>query len=199
MVIWVLNYIWAFMIILSFITAIFTGRMQEVSNAVLSGGVESVNFLISITGMMAFWTGVMKIADKSGVTLLFSKFFHPVMKKLFPNCKENSQAIKAICMNITANLLGLGNAATPMGISAMKEMQKQNKNKNVATKDMIMFVVINTASIQLVPTMMSIVRKKHGAQYPLDILPATWANSFIALFLGILITKFFEKKENSNE
>ena len=189
-----LNYIWASMIIISFISAIFTGRMQEVSNALLSGAFESVNFLISITGMMAFWTGIMKIADNSGVTLLFVKFFNPLMKLLFPNCKKNSKALRAISMNMTANFLGLGNAATPMGIKAMKELQKQNADKDIASKDMIMFVIINTASIQLIPTMMSIIRKKHGAQYPLDILPAVWLTSFLSLIIGILITKFFEKR-----
>lgn len=190
-----LNFVWAFIIVLSFTGAIITGRMHEVSDAVLAGGAESVNFLISILGMMAFWSGIMKVADKSGLTLTFAKFFQPLMQKLFPNCKENSDALRAICMNITANLLGLGNAATPMGIAAMKAMQKQNKSKNAASKEMIMFVVINTASIQLVPTMMSIVRKKHGAQYPLDILPAVWGTSFFSLILGILLTKFFEKRE----
>lgn len=192
-----LNYVWAFMIIISFLSAIFTGRIQEVSNAVFSGALDSINFLISITGMMAFWTGIMKIADKGGITSAFAKFFYPVMKRLFPSCKENSLAIKSICMNITANLLGLGNAATPMGIKAMKELQKQNPSSHIASKDMIMFVVINTASIQLIPTMMSIIRKNHGALYPLDIMPATWITSFLALVFGILITKFFEKGDNN--
>lgn len=191
-----LNYIWAFMIIISFISAIFTGKMPDVSNAVLSGAFESVKFLISIVGMMTFWSGIMKIADKSGVTLIFAKFFSPIIKKLFPNSEKNSHAIKAICMNITANLLGLGNAATPMGIKAMQEMQKYNDNKNVATKDMIMFVIINTASIQLIPTTMSIIRQKHGSLYPLDVLPAIWFTSFLSLFFGILITKFFEKRDS---
>lgn len=190
-----LNYIWAFMIIVSFISAIFTGNMSELSNAVLSGACESVKFLISITGMMAFWTGIMKIADKCGATSAFSKFFYPIMKRLFPNSSHNSRAINAISMNITANLLGLGNAATPFGLKAMKEMQKLNQNKDIATKDMIMFVIINTASIQVIPTMTAMLRQNHGAAYPLDILPAVWITSFVSLFIGILITKFFEKRE----
>lgn len=189
-----LNYIWASMIIISFVSAIFTGRMQEVSNALLSGASDSINFLISIVGMMAFWSGIMKISDNSGVTLFFVKLFSPIMSFLFPNCKKNSKALRAISMNMTANFLGLGNVATPMGIKAMKELQKQNENKDIASSDMIMFVIINTASIQFIPTMISIIRKKHGAQYPLDILPAVWFTSVLSLILGILITKFFEKR-----
>lgn len=192
-----LNFVWGFMIIISVFCAALTGRMEEVSKAVLSGASSAVELLISMVGMMALWTGIMKIADAIGVTQFLSNIFSPIMKKLFPDYDIDSPAIKAICMNVTANILGLGNAATPMGIAAMKEMNKSNKNKYVANNSMIMFVVINTASLQLVPTMVSILRQKHGAMFPFDIMPSVWLTSFFSLIVGIIAAKLMERRSNS--
>ena len=114
-----LNYIWAGLIIISVICAVVTGRMPQLSAAVMSGAAGAVELVIAMMGMMCAWTGLMKIADEGGITRILSKLLRPVMRRLFPACKEDSPAVKAICMNITANLLGLGNAATPMGIAAM--------------------------------------------------------------------------------
>ena len=118
-----MNYIWGFLMVISVISAVVTGRIRELSDSVLTGASESVKFIISILGMMALWTGIMKIAEKSKVTDFLAKIFSPLIKPLFKDSCENVAAFKAVCMNITANLLGLGNAATPFGIKAMKEMQ----------------------------------------------------------------------------
>ncbi|MDQ5983714.1 MAG: Spore maturation protein A [Eubacteriales bacterium SKADARSKE-1] len=188
-----LGVVWGFMIIISVLCAALTGRMEAVSNAVLSGATSAVELLISMVGVMALWTGIMKIADAIGVTKFLANLFSPIMTKLFPDYEKGSPAIKAICMNVTANVLGLGNAATPMGIAAMKEMSRSNKNKFIANNSMVMFVVINTASIQLVPTMISILRQKHGAAFPFDVMPAIWLTSCVALTVGILTAKLLEK------
>jgi len=180
--------------LISVICAVITGRIPQVSDSILKGALESIDLVISLLGMMCFWTGIMKIADKSGLTKSLSRFFSPVLKLLFPDYKTESKAMKSICMNITANLLGLGNAATPMGIAAMKEMQKENSIPGVANNSMVMFVVLNTAALQILPTSMAILRQKHGSPMPLDVIPAVWFASIGALFVGIIMAKTLEKK-----
>ncbi|MDR3178883.1 MAG: spore maturation protein A [Oscillospiraceae bacterium] len=189
-----MNYIFGALFVISVISAIITGRLEEVSNSILSGTNEAVKLTISLLGMMCFWTGIMKIADKGGITILLANFFSPVMRLLFPDYKKTSPAIKAICMNITANFLGLGNAATPMGIAAMKEMQRENPKKEIANNSMAMFVIINTASIQLIPTTMAILRKVHGSTSPFDVMPCVWISSAVALLIGIISAKILEKR-----
>lgn len=191
-----MNYIWGSLILISIICAIITGRMPQLSDSILVGAQDAVTLSISMLGMMCLWTGLMKIAERSGITGVISRFFSPIISKLFPDYEKDSAAVKAICMNIAANLLGLGNAATPMGIVAMKEMAKESKLKNTANNSMIMFVVINTASIQLIPTLLTILRQKHGANSPFDILPAIWITSIIALVVGIISAKILEKRGN---
>lgn len=193
-----MNFIWGFLMIISVVSAVVTGRIRELSDSVLEGAAESVKFIISILGMMALWTGIMKIAERSNVTDFLAKIFSPLIKPLFKDSCENTAAFKAVCMNITANLLGLGNAATPFGIKAMREMQKSNLHPDTATNSMIMFIVINTASLQLMPTFLCTLRQKHGADNPLNILPCLWATSIVSLIGGTLITKLIEKAGNKN-
>lgn len=189
-----INYIWGAIVIISVVCGIVTGNIEQVSKAVLSGAEEAMELLISMCGMMCLWTGLMQIADSSGLTNKLANFLKPIMKFLFPDYEENSTATKAICMNITANFLGLGNAATPMGIAAMKEMNKLNSTPTIANNSMVMFVVINTASIQLIPTMMSILRQKHGAASPFDVMPAIWVSSLCSLLIGIISAKLLQNR-----
>ena len=189
-----MNYIWAALIIISIICSVVTGRTSEVSNASMNGAQDAVSLVISILGMMCFWTGLMNIAEKGGLTYVLAKVLSPLLKKLFPDYNKNSKSMRLICMNVTANILGLGNAATPFGIEAMKEMQKENKLKDTANNSMVMFVVLNTASLQLIPTLLTILRQKHGSEYPLDVLPAIWITSIISLTVGIMAAKLFEKR-----
>ena len=190
-----LNYIWAGLILLSVICAAVTGRMPQLSTGVMNGAGSAVELVIAIMGMMCAWTGLMKIADAGGITLMLSKLFDPLMRRLFPSCKKGGSAAKAICMNVTANLLGLGNAATPMGIAAMKEMAKLNPSQT-ADNSMVMFVVINSASIQLIPTFMGTLRAKYGSPAPFDILPAVWLTSVCALAAGIAVAKLLEGRKS---
>ena len=194
-----MNYIWASIMIISVICALITGKISDLSGAVLSGANDAVTLVISILGMMALWTGIMKIAEKSGITDFLAKIFSPVIKFLFPGCPPGSAASKAICMNITANFLGLGNAATPFGIKAMKEMQKHNPHPSTANNDMVMFFVINAASLQLIPTFLCTLRQKHGSENPLDIIVCLWITSFVALIIGIFSAKFFEKADDKQD
>ena len=191
-----LNYIWAAFLVISVICGFVTGKTQELSSAVMTSASDAISLVISITGMMALWTGLMKVAEKSGLTTKLARLFSFVIKFLFPNLPPDGPAARAICMNITANLLGLGNAATPLGINAMHEMQKLNSNKSRASNSMIMFVVINTASLQLVPTLLCTLRQKHGCANPLDSLPCLWISSLAALISGIAFTKLLEGKND---
>lgn len=202
-----LNYIWAFIIIISIISSIVTNRVQEVSNSIINSASDGISLVISILGMMALWTGLMKIAETSDLTNILSKLFSPITKFLFPELLNNklnkinnkNNSLKYICMNIIANILGLGNAATPFGIKSMQELQKLNNNKKTATNSMIMFVVINTASIQIIPTFLSILRQKYNSQNIFEILPHIWITSIIALISGIIITKIFERISKNYE
>jgi len=186
-----LNYIWGGLILVSVFCAIATGRVPQLSTAVMSGAAGAVELVFAMLGMMCAWTGLMKIADSGGITLILSKVLDPLMRHLFPAFKKGSPAAKAICMNITANLLGLGNAATPLGIAAMKELAKLNPTQT-ADNSMVMFVVINSASIQLIPTFMATLRAKYGSPAPFDILPAVWLTSVCALTAGIVVAKLME-------
>ena len=165
--------------------------MPQLSAAVISGASDAVTLVISMTGMMCAWTGLMKIADRGGITGIMAKALNPVMSRIFPKCKKGSPAQKAMCMNITANMLGLGNAATPLGIAAMKELKKSNPTET-ADNTMAMFVVINTASIQIIPTFMATLRAQYGSAAPFDILPAVWVTSICSVTVGVIFAKLLE-------
>ena len=187
-----LNKIWAAMIVVSIFCALATGRMQQLSAAVLSGAGNAVQLILGMMGMMCAWTGLMKIADAGGLTALLARVLAPALRRLFPAYPPESPAAKAICMNITANLLGLGNAATPMGLAAMKEMAARHPGAKEADPSMVMFVVLNTASLQLIPTFMGTLRAQYGSASPFDILPAVWLTSAAALAVGLLAAKLLE-------
>lgn len=186
-----LNYIWAGMILFSIFCAAATGRMEALSAAVMDGASAAVTLVVGMAGMMCAWTGLMKIADEGGITRLLSKALNPLMKRLFPDCKPGGPAVKAMCMNITANLLGLGNAATPLGIAAMKELKKANPT-DTADNSMATFVVLNTASIQLIPTFLGTLRAQYGSAAPFDILPAVWVTSLCSVTAGLVAAKLME-------
>lgn len=186
-----LNCIWAGMILLSVVCAVLTGRTEQLSAAVLEGASSAVTLVLSMTGMMCAWTGLMKIADEGGLTLLLSRALGPLMGRLFPGCKRGGSAVKAMCMNITANFLGLGNAATPLGIAAMKELKKSNPTRT-ADNSMVTFVVLNASSIQLIPTFAGMLRAQAGSAAPFDILPAVWVTSVCAAAAALAAAKLLE-------
>ncbi len=185
-----LNTIWAGMIFVSFFCACVTGRMDTLSGAIFQGGTQAVELVLSISGTMALWTGFLKIAEAGGITHWLSKTLQPFLGHILPDHKEDPPALEAVSMNITANLLGLGNAATPTGIAAMKAMAKHSPAR--ASNSMVRFVVLNTASIQLIPTMLASLRASAGSAAPLEILPAVWCTSLTALLTGLAATKLLE-------
>ena len=182
-----MNVIFAGIILFSFVFAALTGRMPQLSEAAMGQAGEAVTLVLSLTGMLCLWSGLMKIAQESGLTELLSRLLAPVTKRLFKGLRPNGEAVNAITMNLIANFLGLGNAATPLGIRAMCEMAKEQRADGAATNDMAMFVVVNTASIQLIPATTAMLRMQAGSAAPLDILPATWIASVGSVAVGIVL------------
>jgi spore maturation protein A len=171
-----------------------TGRMGEVSNAALASCGDAVRLVIALAGSMCLWSGLMKVADTAGLTEKLSLALRPAMRLLFKGMGHTSESARAITMNMAANLLGLGNAATPLGIAAMRAMAKEERAGNAATDNMVMFVVLNTASLQLIPTTTAIMRAAAGSARPLDIAPAVWLASAFSVGVGIAAAKLMGRK-----
>ncbi len=188
-----MNYIWAFMIIFSIISAFFSGNMQVLSNAIISSATDAVNLCIRLGGTICLWGGLMEIAEKSGLTNAVCHLLSPLLKIVFPKMDLKGKTAKAISMNITANMLGLGNAATPLGLEAMRRLQDDNPNKEKASSDMIKFVVMNSAAFHLIPTTVAALRRDYGCENPFDIMPSSWISSAAALTVGLTAAVLFIK------
>lgn len=188
-----LNSIWFFMIVLSVVCALMTGRMGELSSAVMDGSRQAVDLSLFLLGSMCAWMGFLRVAEKSGLTDLLARAFSPLIDRLFPEYRGDSEIKGKICMNLSANFLGLGNAATPLGLAAMSAMAEKNPG-NSPTKGMILFVVINTASIQLLPINMAAMRSSCGSAEPFGILPEIWITSLAALMASVLFCKLAERR-----
>jgi len=188
-----LNYIFGGIILISVITGIISGNGSKLSDGVINGASDSISLLTTMAGMMLLWSGIMEIAARGGFTKVIGRALSPVLKRLFKNVKKDSKALNYISMNVSANLLGLGNAATPFGLSAMRELHKLNGESDKASDDMVIFVVMNTASIQLMPTMVGTLRQSYGSTAPFDILPAVWISSACALAVGLILAKILRR------
>ena len=184
-----LNWLWAGIMIVALAAGAVNGRLGEVTNALLSGGGEAIKLSLTLGGAMCLWGGMMRIAEKGGLTELLSKALSPLMRLLFPKLKPDGPACRAILMNMAANFLGLGNAATPFGLKAMNELEKENPIPGTASNSMVVFVVLNTASIQLIPTTVATLRLQYGSAQPMRILPAVWAASFLTALSAVLMAK----------
>ena len=188
-----MNYIWSFLILISFVVGAFTGKIGDVVNAVLTGAEVSVKVAIGICGVMVFWLGIMKIAEKSGIVEWLSKVLNPCAKFLFPEVSNNEKVIGNIAMNFSANALGLANAATPMGIKAMEELQKVNKDKSSASDSMCMLLAMNTAGFQLIPATVIAVLASVGYANPTEIIVPTLLVTLFAFLTAIFTAKVMQK------
>jgi len=191
-----LNYIWFGMIIISIIVAFFNGRLDMITKALIDSSKSAIDISIELLGMMCMWLGIMKIAESAGLIEKISSFLKPLTKIIFSKVPSNHPAMGAMLMNIVANLLGLGNAATPLGLKAMNELQKLNKTKDTATNTMCMFLIINTCSIQLIPATLIAIRSATGSKDPTMIIAPIWISSLIATTVGIILAKITEKRND---
>ena len=189
-----MNYIWLFLIITSFIFAAINGKMEDVVDAMLKSSQSAVMVAFSLIGIMAFWLGMVKIAKNSGLIKIFSNLISPVMKLIFKDVKKDSDAFSNIALNFSANALGLTNAATPFGIKAMEELQKENRgDKSVATNSMCTLLAMNTAGFQLVPASVLAILVASGANNPTDIILPVLIVTTISFLSAIIISKILER------
>lgn len=190
------NLIWAGMTIIGVIFAILNGTMNEVNEAVFKGAKEAVTLCIGLISILVFWLGMMKIAEDSGLLKTIAHICRPIVKRLFPEIPNDHPAMGYILSNMMANMFGLGNAATPLGIKAMEEMKRLNGGKNEASRSMITFLAINTSSITLIPTMIISIRMNYDSANPTDIVSTTLIASICSTFGAILIDRYFYYRRN---
>ena len=188
-----MNYIFYFLIVLSIIFGIINGKTQDVVNAILSGADLSVKIAFSLIGIMAFWLGIMRIAEKSGLVKIIAKLIKPITKWLFNDIPEESSAIGNIALSFSANALGLTNAATPIGLRVMEDLQKENIDKESASNAMCTFLAMNTAGFQLIPATVIAILVAVGSKNPTEIILPTIIVTSIAFISAILIAKLFQK------
>jgi len=189
-----LNFIWPIFIILSFVYAILNGRVSDVNNSVFNSTKSAVDLSISLLGTTCLWTGIMQIASNTNIVKHLSKLLNPIIKRVFPDIKKEEKVHKEITMNIIANIMGLGNAATPLGLKAMKSMQIKNKDKNKLSNSMCMFIVLNTASIQLIPTTVIAIRSSLGSNNPTAMIVPVWIATICAAVAAVVSAKLLMKK-----
>lgn len=188
-----LNTLWFFLIALSVVAALATGRLGELSTALMDGAQTAVELSLFLLGSMCAWLGFLKIAEESGLSQLLARCLSPVITRLFPEYRQDEDIQGKISMNLSANLLGLGNAATPLGLAAMKAMVEKNPSQDTPTRGMILFVVMNTSSLQLIPLNMAAMRASTGSEAPFSILPEVWLTSAAALTACVLCCKLLER------
>lgn len=188
-----LNYIWFGLMMIALIVGAINGKLTEVTNAAVNSAATSVEIAIGLIGIMAMWLGIMKIAEEGGLIKMLARAIRPVARFLFPEIPDGHPAIGSMMMNVTANWLGLGNAATPLGLKAMDELQSLNPKKDTASNSMVTFLAINTASITFIPMTVIAVRTELGSTNPFEIISTSIFASTCACIAAITASKLFSK------
>ena len=188
----VMSWIWTLVVLLSIVFGVCTGRISDVSAATAQGAQSGITVAIGIAGSICLWSGVGNLMDKAGLTGILSRLLRPILNRIFPGTKRDPQLSRDLSANICANILGLGNAATPMGIKAVKRMASPLR-PDTATDEMCRLIVLNTASIQLIPANVAAVRVSLGCSTPFDILPAVWITSICSAGVGLTAAWCFGK------
>ena len=189
-----MSYVWVAMVAVSIIFAAANGRLAEVSAAVITGAQGAVEICLSIAGAVCFWSAIMEVMRRSGLMDMLSRTLRPLLRRIYPKAFEDEACAAALSANFSANLLGLGNAATPAGIAAAKRLQELSGG-SVASNEMCRLVIMNTASLQLLPTTVAAVRAACGAQNAFDILPCVWIASIASVTVGLLMAKILEGRK----
>ena len=188
-----LNYIWLSMIILAVVLGGINGKIENVTKSAIDSAGNAVVIAIGLIGIMALWLGIVKIAEDSGLMKLVAKAIAPILRRLFPDVPADHPALGSMTMNIAANMLGLSNAATPLGLKAMEDLEKLNKNPGIATNAMCTFLTVNTAGFQLIPATMIGILASSGSKDPTVIIGTTLAAGFTAVVTGVTVVKILEK------
>lgn len=185
------NYIWVFMTLTGIVYAMFNGTMEQVNEAVFKGAKEGVAICIGLISVLVFWLGLMRIAQASGLLEKLARLFRPAIRWLFPEVPQGHPAAGYILSNMIANMFGLGNAATPMGIKAMEQLKELNGGKTSASRSMVTFLALNTASITLIPTTVIAIRMTYDSASPTEIVGPTLITTFLSAVAAILIDRYF--------
>jgi len=188
-----INVIWFGILFIGIVFGLLTGDGELLSKTIVSTTSNTVELIIELLGMMCLWCGVMKIAERSGLTDKLARLLKPILKRIFKEAGKDDKALGAIVMNLTANMFGLSNAATPFGIKAMEEMDRINGHKDVASNDMVLFLVLNAACIQFVPTTVISIRAAFNSVNPGAIIIPPLCTTTFASILGIILCKFLQR------
>ena len=189
-----LNKIWPFFIIISFIYSIYTGKISNFNSVIFESGEQTVNLCMTFLGTLCLWNGIMNIAVKTSLIKKLTKFLKPLTSFIFPDLKNDKKISEEISMNMIANILGLGNASTPLGLKAISSMQEKNQKKDTLNNSMAMFILINTASLQIIPTTVIAIRSSLGSPEPTKIIFAVWIATICAFTTAVISGKILSKK-----
>ncbi len=190
-----LNLIWTGMLLSSIVYSLFAGTTEEVSQAIFESCANCISFILKTGAVMIMWSGFMSVASESRLTDCISRILSPVIRFVFKGVKRGSEEEKLISSNLSANMLGLSNAATPLGVEAMKKLSEKSRN-SIATNNMCMLAVVNCASLQLVPSTLIALRSAEGSTSPADIIVPIWIASLVTVVFAVLITKIFERRDH---
>lgn len=189
-----LNYLWGFIMIIGIIAGVITGRIDEVSTAAIDSTKEAVTLCITMLGVMSLWTGLMEVAKKAGIIDFLTKAMRPLLAFLFPRIPKEHIVMEYIASNMIANLLGLGWAATPMGLKTMKALQEMNPHPEKASAEMCTFLIINISSLQLIPVNIIAYRSQYGSVHPAAIIGTAIAATCVSTIAGIIFAKIMDRK-----
>lgn len=185
--------VWFLLLALAFASAAVEGRMDGLTQGALQGAENAITIAIGLAGILALWMGLLRIADEAGLTRKLASLLRPALSRLFPEVPRDHAALDSMALNVSANMLGLGNAATPLGLRAMEQLQTLNGNPRVATDAMILFLVINTSSVQLIPATVIALRAANGAPAPTDVVGPTLLATTVSTVVGILAAKWLAR------
>ncbi len=189
-----INYIWYFLILIGITYSFFTGNSALINNKIIEASSEGIRLVIDMLPILVLWMGIMNICEKSGLLTKFARLLKPLLKKLFPSVK-NDDALGYIASNIAANAIGLGSAATPFGLKAMQELQKENEKKDTASDAMITFLVLNTSGVTIIPTTVIALRQASNSINPTSTIITGLIATFIASFCGLMLDYFFRRRK----
>ena len=189
------NIIWALLIIIAIVYSFLTHNFDTINSGILTHATSGVTLIFEMMPLIVLWTGIMKIAEEAGLLEKFAKILNPILRKLFPSVKKDSKALGYIASNIAANMLGLGSAATPFGLKAMEELQKENEQKDTASESMITFLVLNTAGVTLIPTTVIALRMMHGSSNPTEIIITSIIATAISSISGLTLDYIIRRKK----
>lgn len=192
------NIIWGIFIIIGILFSFLTGNISDINNEILTSGKTSLNLMLEMLPILALWMGLMKIAEDSGLLNLIANKLSFILKRLFPTIPKDNEALGLIASNVAINMAGLGSAATPFGLKAMKELQKINNKKDTASSAMITFLVLNTGGVTIIPTTIISLRILHGSTNPTEVIPICILATMCSSISGLLLDYFIRRKNGNN-